>query len=193
MSTEQKPAVLILNDLERVRVLAEPMRLRILRVLHQQPATVKQIADAVGAVAGRIHYHVKELERHGLIVLSSRQEKGSIIEKYYTTTADSYAVDPLLFALTDEPPPTYLATAERVRAGFVAAHRQPAEAEESVVEAHVEEGFRLTAVQARELLSFITATLEDQRSSGRKKPTAPRYTVALFVYPSPPPTSGRDS
>lgn len=192
MSTEQKPAVLVLADLEKVRVLAEPMRLSILRVLHQQPATVKQIADAVGAVAGRIHYHVKELERHGLIVLSSQQEKGSIIEKYYTTTADSYAVDPLLFALTDEPPPTYLATAERVRAGFVAAHRQPAGVEERVIEAHIEEGFRLTAAQARELLSFITATLEDQRSSGRK-PTASRYTVALLVYPSPPPALGRDS
>jgi DNA-binding transcriptional ArsR family regulator len=49
--------------------------------------TVTQLGEALGVAPARVHYHVRELERVGLLHLAETREKGGILEKYYRPVA----------------------------------------------------------------------------------------------------------
>jgi len=83
----------IIRDLEQLKVLADPFRLKLLEQLVEQRLTVKQLADRLGEVPAKVYYHVKELERVGLIKLVKTQEKGGILEKYYQAVAKDFRID----------------------------------------------------------------------------------------------------
>jgi DNA-binding transcriptional ArsR family regulator len=62
-------------------------RHRVLRVLHDGPATVTQIADRLGIAKGSSHYHVGVLAKVGLIrVVETRKVRG-VEERYYAMAA----------------------------------------------------------------------------------------------------------
>jgi len=80
----------ILEDLEKIKSVADPLRVNVLRILIERQATVKQVADILGQSSAKMHYHVKELEKQELIKLVQTMEKGGILEKYYRAIAKSY-------------------------------------------------------------------------------------------------------
>lgn len=85
--------VMIVKDLDAIKTLSDPLRLRILELLIDHQATTKQVSTSLGLSSANIHYHVKELERLGLIRLVDTVEKGGILEKYYRAVANNYYVD----------------------------------------------------------------------------------------------------
>lgn len=85
--------ICILSSLEKVKAICDPLRIKILQLLIKQSLTSKQIADAVKQSSSKTHYHVKELEKHGIIVLDYTLEKGGILEKYYRAIANNYFID----------------------------------------------------------------------------------------------------
>ncbi|HVJ50357.1 aminopeptidase [Desulfitobacterium sp.] len=85
--------ICILSSLEKVKSVCDPLRIEILQLLIKQSLTSKQIADKVKQSSSKIHYHVKELEKHGLIALDYTLEKGGILEKYYRAIANNYFID----------------------------------------------------------------------------------------------------
>lgn len=84
---------LLLEDLEKIKSVADPLRVKILQILIERQATVKQVADLLGQSSAKMHYHVKELERHQLIKLVQTIEKGGILEKYYRAVAKKYQLN----------------------------------------------------------------------------------------------------
>ncbi|HUH12818.1 MAG TPA: metalloregulator ArsR/SmtB family transcription factor, partial [Longimicrobiales bacterium] len=52
---------------ERFKVLAEPMRLRILSALREGERTVSEIVDRVGAGQANVSKHLGLLHRHGMV------------------------------------------------------------------------------------------------------------------------------
>ncbi|MFZ5942775.1 MAG: ArsR/SmtB family transcription factor [Bacillota bacterium] len=84
---------LVLEDLEKIKAIADPLRVKVLEILIQRQATVKQVADSLGQSSAKMHYHVKELEKQKLIRLVETMEKGGILEKYYRAVAKSYKLD----------------------------------------------------------------------------------------------------
>jgi len=82
--------ILILEDLVKIKSVADPLRVKILKILIVRQATVKQVADFLGQSSAKMHYHVKELEKQNLIKLVETIEKGGILEKYYRANAKSY-------------------------------------------------------------------------------------------------------
>lgn len=83
----------ILSSPEKVKAICEPLRVEILQLVIKQSLTSKQIADHLEQSPAKIHYHVKELEKHGIIVLDYTSEKGGILEKYYRAVANNYYID----------------------------------------------------------------------------------------------------
>lgn len=76
------------TDPEALKSLAIPERVKILELFDDlEPRTAKQIATELGENAARLHYHVKELVRAGLLEQVDTRIKGSIIEKYYQPVA----------------------------------------------------------------------------------------------------------
>lgn len=76
------------TDPEALKSLAIPERVKILELFEDlEPRTAKQIATELGENAARLHYHVKELVRVGLLEQVETRVKGSIVEKYYQPVA----------------------------------------------------------------------------------------------------------
>ncbi len=66
------PAALVEVIAERFRILAEPMRIRLLDALREAPATVQELQQATGASQQNVSKHLGLLLRSGLV--SSRKE-----------------------------------------------------------------------------------------------------------------------
>lgn len=61
--------------------------LPLIKQLTPQAMTVTQLAESFGEAPNKLHYHVRELERVGLLKMVETREKGAILEKYYRTIA----------------------------------------------------------------------------------------------------------
>ncbi len=68
------PAPLVELIAQRFRVLAEPMRIRLLDALREAPATVQQLEQATGASQQNISKHLGVLLRSGMV---SRSKQGN--------------------------------------------------------------------------------------------------------------------
>jgi len=100
-ATEQ-PETFNVTELEQLRVLSDPLRMRVLNNLFQEPLTVKQVADRLEVPATKLYYHVNELERIGLVKVVETRVKSGIIEKYYRMTAGKIQVSRELLRLTQQ-------------------------------------------------------------------------------------------
>lgn len=72
----------------------DPFRLNIVQTFYEydKPLTVKMVSDALGEVPAKVHYHVKKLEKHGILVLVYTKEINGIIAKYYEPTAEDFKI-----------------------------------------------------------------------------------------------------
>jgi|694.fasta_scaffold141965_2 DNA-binding transcriptional ArsR family regulator len=85
-----------IHDVETIKVFADPLRLKIIRLM-AQPTTVKAIADAVDLPAAKLYYHVNLLQKHELIQVVGHNLESGIVEKVYQVTAAQFKlVNPLL-------------------------------------------------------------------------------------------------
>ena len=85
---EFKPApVLMVNDLETLKILADPLRNQILEILAPEKLTVNQIAEKLGLASSKLYYHINLMEKQGLIREVDSITKGNIIEKIYWISA----------------------------------------------------------------------------------------------------------
>lgn len=98
MMEEFKPApVLIIKDLETLKIMADPLRNQILEILAPEKQTINQIAEKLGLSPSKLYYHINLLEKHGLIQEVDTIVKANIIEKVYWITAYECKMDHDLF------------------------------------------------------------------------------------------------
>ncbi|MEZ4671788.1 MAG: helix-turn-helix domain-containing protein [Anaerolineae bacterium] len=91
-----------INDLETLKVLADPLRLQIVELCTQAPRTVKQVAAVLNVPPTKLYYHVKQLEERSLVKVVDTRIVSGIVEKQYQAAAYHYRVDRELFSLTSE-------------------------------------------------------------------------------------------
>jgi len=84
-------SVELLRDPERVAVLAHPVRVRILEAL-REPDTAARVARAFGRSRQYVSYHLKELERVGLVERVGERRKGNFVEQLYRASARRFVV-----------------------------------------------------------------------------------------------------
>jgi DNA-binding transcriptional ArsR family regulator len=85
-----------LQNLDQIKVLADPFRLRILEAFGEE-RTTKQVADFLGEKATKLYHHVAALERVGLIALSRTRQNRGTVEKYYLAVAHAFRADSRVF------------------------------------------------------------------------------------------------
>lgn len=95
-STEQTEEALptpqaefVIEDIETLRAISDPLRLRLLELM-AQPQTVKEIATQLGVGKTKLYYHLNLLEKHGIIRVARTRVVSGIIEKSYQVTAFSF-------------------------------------------------------------------------------------------------------
>jgi len=75
---------------EQARLLTEPTRSEIIRLLAQRPATTSQLAETLGRPRGSMGHHLKALEAAGIIRVVRTRKVRALTEKYYGRVADTY-------------------------------------------------------------------------------------------------------
>lgn len=85
-----------IRDLEQIKVLADPLRLRMLEAFCQE-RTTKQVAELLGEKPTKLYHHVEALERVGLIELARTRPNRGTVEKYYLAVARTFRADARAF------------------------------------------------------------------------------------------------
>ena len=68
-----------------------PLALRILAHLARKPSYPKEIAAALRVHDQLVYYHIRKLEKNGLVTVARREEHGGALAKVYELTAPAFA------------------------------------------------------------------------------------------------------
>ena len=90
---QQLEAVFIIQDLETLRIISDPLRTQIFELLIQSPLSVKQVADRLGLAPGKLYYHFSQLEKVGLIRVVETRMHANLVEKIYQAAAATLSID----------------------------------------------------------------------------------------------------
>jgi DNA-binding MarR family transcriptional regulator len=89
---------------EELQVLSSPQRQRIFKILQSGgiPMHGKEIGDRAGVKAASAHYHLKKLEKIGVVRQSHTQVINGITARYYEVTVDSVILGEDFLEATDD-------------------------------------------------------------------------------------------
>lgn len=94
--------VAVIEDPAAAEASLDPMRARLLAEL-AGPASASTLAARLELPRQRVNYHLRELERHGLVELVEERRKGNMTERVMRATASSYVISPALAAFDPDP------------------------------------------------------------------------------------------
>lgn len=95
MASNTTPTLRSLSNADELRAVGHPTRVAILEAL-REPAAAATVARAIGRSRQLVNYHVKELERAGLVERVGERPKGNFVEALYRAVAQSFVVAPHL-------------------------------------------------------------------------------------------------
>lgn len=87
----------ILNTLEEVNIVSDPIRLKIIMTLGTSPKTAQDISHALGVSRSKIHYHLKILEQNGIIEVVDTELINGITQKYFLPVAKAFIPNSEIF------------------------------------------------------------------------------------------------
>lgn len=79
--------VLVIDDPDQLRALADETRMRIVSLLRERAASTSELAGRLEAPKGTVGHHVKVLERAGLIRIVRTRQVRAVTEKSYGRVA----------------------------------------------------------------------------------------------------------
>lgn len=82
----------MLTEIGQVKAAFHPLRLRIIEVLAEGPATPSEVGRRLGIAASKAHYHVGVLEKHGLVKLVESRTTSGITEHFYQAVAHKFVL-----------------------------------------------------------------------------------------------------
>ena len=95
--------VAVIGDPVAAEVSLDPVRSRLLAEL-AEPASATMLASRVGLARQKVNYHLRALERHGLVELVEERRKGNCTERVLRATAASYVISPAALAAVQPDP-----------------------------------------------------------------------------------------
>lgn len=82
-----------ITDPKIVKMMSDPMRMRIAEALTSEPRTVKELASVFDVPVTRLYYHIGLMEEHGMIYVAGTQMVSGIQEKRYQLIARNFSLD----------------------------------------------------------------------------------------------------
>src|SRR5262245_44793067 len=104
----------VLTDSAQVAAVLSPLRRRVLEAM-KEPQSATSLAPRLGLTRQRLNYHLRELEREGLLQVVEERQRRGCVERLLQVTSRAFVVDPaVLGRLADDP--------DRARDRFSSAH-----------------------------------------------------------------------
>ncbi|MFD0690339.1 ArsR/SmtB family transcription factor [Actinomadura fibrosa] len=95
--------VTVIEDPAAAAASLDPMRARLLAEL-AEPMSAATLAARVGLPRQKVNYHLRALERHGLVELVEERRKGNMTERLLRATAGAYVISPVALAALQPDP-----------------------------------------------------------------------------------------
>jgi DNA-binding transcriptional ArsR family regulator len=95
--------VAVIDDPAAAEASLDPVRARLLAQM-AEPTSATMLAAKMGLARQKVNYHVKALERHGLVELVEERRKGNVTERILQATAASYVISPTALAAVQPDP-----------------------------------------------------------------------------------------
>jgi len=95
--------IAVIENAAAAEVALDPIRARLLAEL-AEPRSATMLGLTFGLPRQKVNYHLKALERHGLIELIEERRKGNVTERLLRATAASYVISPLALAAVQPDP-----------------------------------------------------------------------------------------
>src|SRR5436190_5501062 len=95
--------ITVIEDPAAAEVSLDPVRARLLAEL-RHPGSATTLAHRVGLPRQKVNYHLRTLERHGLIELVEERKKGNVTERFLRAIAASFVISPLALAAVQPDP-----------------------------------------------------------------------------------------
>ena len=95
----------------------DPLRNRMLAELHE-PASAAGLATRLELPRQKVNYHLRELERLGLVTVAEERRWGGLTERLMTSTASSYVISPVAIGEIASDPENI---SDRLSAGYLIA------------------------------------------------------------------------
>lgn len=92
-----------LHTFEQIKLLADSRRMKILRLLMAEPATLTQLAQALGQSPAWVRHHLQKLEASDLIELAEVRVTGKVTEKFYHARAGAFLLQEIILPEGDKP------------------------------------------------------------------------------------------
>jgi DNA-binding transcriptional ArsR family regulator len=89
--------VTVIDDPAAAEASLDPTRARLLAEL-AEPASATMLAARLGLARQKVNYHLRALERHGLVELVAERRKGNVTERLVRATAAAYVISPAALA-----------------------------------------------------------------------------------------------
>jgi predicted ArsR family transcriptional regulator len=90
-----------IKDLAQARLLADPLKLKLLQAFAEAPGTAKSVAAALGENVTKLYRHVDALSDAGLLVVVAENPKRGTVERTFRAVAQRFEADHSLFSDAD--------------------------------------------------------------------------------------------
>lgn len=97
------PEELVVSDFGALKALSNPLRMRLLEALSEEPQTVKQLAARLGEAQTKLYRHVRILERNELVKVDGTRLVSGILERRYRSAAKAVRIDRAVLAPGSSP------------------------------------------------------------------------------------------
>lgn len=87
-----------IRDLEQVRLLSDPLKLRLLQAFAESAKTTKQVAAELGESVTKLYRHVDALHDSGLLTIVEEKQKRGATERTFRAVAQRFEADRALFS-----------------------------------------------------------------------------------------------
>ena len=94
MSLSSQVPLEVITEESKARLIFEPMRMEILRLLSKRNYTAKELSDNIGLSPPSVGHHLKALVKGELISIAREEpESHGIMQKWYQSNAQAFIVD----------------------------------------------------------------------------------------------------
>ncbi|KYC90327.1 hypothetical protein B4102_3835 [Heyndrickxia sporothermodurans] len=94
--------VFMIENLEQLKSISDPLRVKIIHLIGMKPLTSQMLSEELNIPRSKIHYHLKELERNGLIEVVKTEQVRNFLQMFYRPVAQSIIASPDLLLKQNE-------------------------------------------------------------------------------------------
>jgi DNA-binding transcriptional ArsR family regulator len=194
----------LISDVETLRALSDPLRLRILEVMTATPDetyTVKRLASILGTSQTRLYHHVNQLAERDLIVVAGQRVVSGIIETSYRVGQRNVRLDRRLLAadastMHDTLTTIFDGARDDIERGLRAGTISTAEDADPASKLLLARGLaRLSRERAAELRARLAALFDEfsDEDGQAAAPGLPAFGLVLSMYAMPEPTESEET